>query len=56
MPYSIQKQRGGGFKVVEGGHSFSKRPLTKVQAQRQRVAIALSEARRTGKPAGAFFA
>lgn len=56
MPYKIEKVRGG-FKVADiGGHEYSKRPLTKKVAEKQRIAIALSESRKTGKPASLYFA
>lgn len=56
MPFQIKKI-GKGYKVVEPGssHVFSHNPLSKKQALKQRVAVALSEARRTKKPVGSFF-
>lgn len=49
MPYKIIRS-GNGFKVSDGkGNTFSKKPLTKKQAEKQRIAIALSETKRTGK-------
>lgn len=56
MPFQIKKV-GKGFKVVEPGktHVFSNNPLSKKQAMKQRVAIALSESRRTGKPVKSYF-
>ena len=55
MPYKIIKS-GNGFKVSDGkGNTFSKKPLTKKQAQKQRIAIALSEQKRTEKNINDFF-
>jgi hypothetical protein len=55
MPYKIA-HKGKGF-VVEDikGKQFSKKPLTKKRAESQRIAIALSESRKTGKPVGSYF-
>lgn len=56
MPYRI-KQVEGGFVVADAKHpSFSNKPLTKKVAQKQRIALALSESRKTGKPASLYFA
>ena len=55
MPFVIKPERKG-FKVYDTkGKSFSKKPLPKARAVKQRIAIALSEAKRTGKPVGEFF-
>jgi hypothetical protein len=56
MPFEIKKV-GRGFKVVEPGktHVFSHNPLSKKQAMKQRVAIALSESRKSGKPVKSYF-
>jgi hypothetical protein len=56
MPFQIKKV-GKGFKVVEPGktHVFSNNPLSKKQAMKQRVAIALSESRKSGKPIKSYF-
>ena len=56
MPFQIKKV-GKGFKVVEPGktHVFSNNPLSKKQAMKQRVAIALSESRKSGKPVKSYF-
>lgn len=55
MPYMIERS-GKGFKVCEpGGKCFSKQGLPKATAQKQRIAIALSESRKTGKPVNSFF-
>ena len=54
MPYKIVPE-GSGFVVKHGKHQFSKKPITKEMARKQQIAIALSEARKTGKSAGKFF-
>lgn len=56
MPYTIERV-GRGFKVCDqAGKCFSKKGLPKKTAQKQRIAIALSESRKTGKDVGAYFA
>ena len=46
----------GGFAVRDAkGHKFSKKPLTKKMATKQRIAIALSESRKTGMPVSDYF-
>jgi len=54
MPYKIEKVKGG-FKVFHGKEAFSKNPLTLKKATKQRIAIAISEHKSTGKPTGSFF-
>lgn len=55
MPYVIEKS-GKGFKVCDAsGKCFSKKGLPKATALAQRVAIALSESRKTGKPLNTLF-
>jgi hypothetical protein len=64
MPYSIEKVKGG-YKVfknekygVKGERRvpFSNKPLTKKVAEKQRIAIALSEHKRQpNKSVGSFF-
>lgn len=55
MPYQIVHVPGG-FKVEDkNGRVFSKKPLTKKMSKKQRVAIALSESRKTGKPVSTYF-
>jgi hypothetical protein len=55
MPYTIERS-GKGFKVCEpDGKCFSKQGLPKATAQKQRIAIALSESRKSGKPVNSFF-
>jgi hypothetical protein len=56
MPYNIDKVKGGFVVKDVKGRKFSNKPLTKLGAQKQRIAIALSESRKTGKPASFFFA
>lgn len=55
MPYKIKHVEGGFIVEDKKGKKFSKHPLTKKMATRQRVAIALSEARKTGKPVSTYF-
>ncbi len=54
MPYKIVPE-GSGFIVKHGTHAFSKKPITKEMATKQRIAIALSEAKKTQKPVSKFF-
>lgn len=55
MPYRIYSARNG-FYVADGkGKRFSKNPLTKENAIKQRQAIAISEASRKHKPIASFF-
>lgn len=51
MPFVIKKQKPSGFKVCKKGTStcYSKKPLTKKMATKQRTAINLSEMRQVGK-------
>ena len=53
-PVFIEKEKGG-FKACDDKKCFSKRPMTKEQAQKQLVAIALSLARKEGRPAKVYF-
>lgn len=57
MPYKIAKVVGG-YQVIDPmtKHKFSKNPLTKSKAQKQRVAIALSESKMTHEPVSHYFA
>jgi hypothetical protein len=55
MPYKIVGE-SGGFRVCDKKKCFSKTPLTKKRAISQRIAIALSESKKTGQPASHFFA
>jgi hypothetical protein len=54
MPIFIEKQNGG-FKACDDKGCFSKRPMTKEQAMKQRVAIALSLAKKENKPTKMYF-
>ena len=54
MPYNIKKVLGG-FKVTDNHKFFSGKPLTKSKAEKQRIAIAISEHKKTGKPIGYYF-
>lgn len=55
MPYAIVPI-GRGFKVMsQDGKVFSRKPLRKKRAEAQRTAIALSEARKTGKNVSTFY-
>jgi hypothetical protein len=55
MPYFLRKV-AGGFKVCDTNRCFSKNPLPLKQAQKQRVAIALSEhAKNPKKPMNYYF-
>ena len=58
MPYKIVESHTNCFKVQDPKHPkhiFSKKCQSKRQAEKQRVAIALSESRNTGKPTSAYF-
>lgn len=55
MPYHIERV-GSGFKVCDqSGKCFSKKGMPKKRAEKQRIAIALSESRKTGKDVGSYF-
>lgn len=56
MPYMIKNVEGGFVVEDKKGKMFSNRPLTKKMAKKQRIAIALSEAKKTGKPVSTYFA
>ena len=58
MPYFIEEKSKGCFGVKDKKHPmhmFSKKCQTKKESMKQRVAIALSESRMTGKPVSKFF-
>lgn len=56
MPYKVVADNKGYFvEDTKTKQKFSKKPLTKTKAKKQQVALALSEADKTGKPAGIFF-
>lgn len=55
MPYKIIKS-GYGFKVQGPyGHTYSKHPMTKKKAEKQRVAMALSESLLQHRPVELYF-
>lgn len=54
MPYKIVGETGG-FRVCDEKKCFSKHPLTKRKAKKQRIAIALSESKKTGNPVANYF-
>lgn len=43
MPYSIERVKGGFMVKDKKGHKFSNKPLTKKMAEKQRIAVVLSE-------------
>jgi hypothetical protein len=50
MPFEIvKKQSGFVVRDVKTGETFSKKPLTKQQATKQRIAIAISEHKQNPK-------
>ena len=56
MPYRIERS-GNGYKVCDDKMKcFSKKGLPLKTARKQRIAIALSEASKTGKPVSNYFA
>lgn len=55
MPYKIEPYHGG-FRVCDPTKCFSKKALPKKRAEAQRIAIALSEHKKTKKPMKDFFA
>ena len=55
MPYSIDKVKGGFFVENKKGKKFSKKPLTKQMATKQRIAIAISESKHKHKNIHNFF-
>jgi hypothetical protein len=58
MPFKLEKkQHGFVVKDINTGHVFSKKPITKQAATRQRIAIALSEHKKNPtKPMRYWFA
>jgi hypothetical protein len=57
MPYLLDQVKPRGFFVTDkSGKRFSKKPLSKKMALKQRIAIAISEANKTHKPIEKFFA
>lgn len=55
MPYKIEKVYGG-YKVADASRYFSNKPLTKKGAIAQRIAIVLSEHKKTGRSLKSLFA
>lgn len=55
MPYTIER-KGAGYAVCDAKRCFSNKPLTLQKARKQQIAIALSEAKKTGKPVSKYFA
>ena len=55
MPYKIVHMDGGFAVSDTKGKKFSNHPITKKMATRQRIAIALNESKKTGKPVSSFF-
>ena len=53
--YDITKSGSGYYVSNDKKKLFSNRPLPKLTAQKQRVAIALSEHKKTGKPLKLLF-
>ena len=58
MPYIIEKVKKSYYVADAKTHKrYSKKPLTKLMAEKQRVAIALAEHRKyPNKSVGSFFA
>lgn len=55
MPYFLRKL-ANGYKVCDANRCFSKKPISFKQAQKQRVAIALSEhSKNPTKPMSYYF-
>ena len=56
MPYKIKDFGAGCFKTCDiKGKCLSKKCLTKKTATKQRVAVAISESKRSGKPVSSYF-
>jgi len=54
MPYSIIPQNKG-YLVCDSNKCFSNKPISKKMAMKQRIAIAISEHKKTGKSMKNFF-
>lgn len=55
MPYMLKKVNNG-YKVCDASRCFSKNPMPKEHAMKQRIAIALSEHKKQpNKPINYFF-
>lgn len=56
MPYQIKEIKSGCFKTCDAKNKcLSNKCLTKKVAQKQRVAVAISESKRSGKPVSSYF-
>lgn len=55
MPYQIKKWKEGYAVTDDKGRKFSNEPISKTMATKQRIAIALSESKKTGKSPSYFF-
>jgi hypothetical protein len=55
MPYKIVHAKNGFYVEDKAGKKFSNKPLTKKRAEKQRIAIAISESKKTGKSIDKFF-
>ncbi len=55
MPYAIKPFKSGFVVVDTKNKRLSNKPLTKKQAVKQRIAVALSEHERTNKPMDFYF-
>lgn len=53
MPIKVKKVKEG-YKACDQNKCFSKQPLTKVNARKQQIAIALSQSKASGKPVGKY--
>lgn len=54
MPYEVKHVKGG-YLVCDQKRCFSNKPLTRKKAEKQRIAIALSESKKTGQPTSTYF-
>lgn len=54
MPYEL-KRFETGFKVCDKTKCFSNKPISFNKAKKQRIAIAISESKKTGKSVGQYF-
>ena len=54
MPISIQPYHHG-FRACDPNKCFSKKALSKKQAQRQRIAVAIASSKKEHKPMKSFF-
>jgi hypothetical protein len=53
--YGVKGAKNASASALERRVPFSNKPLTKKVAEKQRIAIALSEARKTGKSVSSYF-